>query len=309
MAPAEEDEHWRPEVDYDEDTPLDATDTNKEMEARFAARAKKVMARSDAHEKEKNKENLDQRKHFGPAKPKPRAFVDPQDRAERVTWDASQTSTRERHDDRTKKRRPQPRVEVEEMSDPSQDESFQHNNNPGDISTRRKIAPTAIRRLPPSPPPAKEPTSGHPRDAHLSPSPDSSDSESEADSIERQPRQEVDRHNRSSLADPPSRSQARIAEEQRRINRIAKNKVRAQGLPKVQTRRPWSEEETSVLIEYIMEHGTSYAYIKQLDEDDQNILEGRDQVALKDKARNIKTDYLKYVYHLALHSASAYGTL
>jgi len=42
-----------------------------------------------------------------------------------------------------------------------------------------------------------------------------------------------------------------------------------------------------------MEHGTSYAFIKRLDEKDQNVLERRDQVVLKDKVRNIKTDYLK----------------
>jgi hypothetical protein len=61
-----------------------------------------------------------------------------------------------------------------------------------------------------------------------------------------------------------------------------------------QIRRAWTEKETDHLIALIEEHGTSWAYLKKIDaESGKNFLVGRDQVALKDKARNMKFDYLK----------------
>ena len=60
---------------------------------------------------------------------------------------------------------------------------------------------------------------------------------------------------------------------------------------KVQTRKAWTDGETETLIDLIEAHGTSWKLIKEMDKD--SILEYRDQVALKDKARNIKFDFLK----------------
>ena len=62
-----------------------------------------------------------------------------------------------------------------------------------------------------------------------------------------------------------------------------------------QTRQPWSTEEIDALTNSIRNHGVSYARIKALDMKSDNKLVKRDQVALKDKARNMKMDYLKYV--------------
>lgn len=291
----EVEDDWRPQLaDEGEDDPFHAAEAKRTNIAKLALEARKFMAISNAHEKEKNKENLDQRKETASGRPKARAFIDRQESAERVTWDDSQPSNRQRSHSQKRKGRAQPPVEEEEMSDPSEDESFQQNNRPLDVRERRNIAPTAQRR---TNAPARKPSLRPAQPVRLSPPPDneSEDTAQEDDDIQRQIRQEVERHNRGTPAQsqPLSRSQAQIAEQTKRINRLAKDQVRARAPTKVQTRRPWSEEETSTLIEYIMEHGTSYAFIKNLDESDQNVLEGRDQIALKDKARNIKTDYLK----------------
>jgi hypothetical protein len=65
-----------------------------------------------------------------------------------------------------------------------------------------------------------------------------------------------------------------------------------------QTRIPWSKEETSYLHEKIEELGISWAKIKAHDEENEKRLWRRDQVALKDKARNMLLDYLKYALPL-----------
>lgn len=292
---SEEEDDWRtPWADEGEDDPFHAAEAKKANVAKLALEARRFMAISNAHEKEKNKENLDQRKETASGRPKTRSFIDRQKSAERVTWDDSQQSNQQRSNSQKGKRRAQPPVEEEEVSDPSEDESFQQNNRPLDVRKQPTIVPTAQRR---TNAPARKLSLRPAQPVRLSPPSDDEgeDTSQEDDDIPGQIRQGVERHNRGTPAQsqPPSRSQAQIAEQTKRINRLAKNQVRARAPTKVQTRRPWSEEETSTLIEYIMEHGTSYAFIKNLDESDQKVLEGRDQIALKDKARNIKTDYLK----------------
>ena len=62
---------------------------------------------------------------------------------------------------------------------------------------------------------------------------------------------------------------------------------------KVQVRRAWTDKETGLLLDLIEEHGTSWRLLKQIDLENGHILKDRDQVALKDKARNMKLDFLK----------------
>ncbi|KFY66779.1 hypothetical protein V497_00726 [Pseudogymnoascus sp. VKM F-4516 (FW-969)] len=74
--------------------------------------------------------------------------------------------------------------------------------------------------------------------------------------------------------------------------------VRAQGAVHTGARKPtqrrtkWSEEETDGLIELIEQHGTSWSDLHRRGHEMGILHESRDQVALKDKARNIKVDYL-----------------
>jgi hypothetical protein len=83
-----------------------------------------------------------------------------------------------------------------------------------------------------------------------------------------------------------------------------KAEAKADSGRKVQERKKWSMEETSSLIAYIEEFGTSWAQIQKEDLNRGGILKVRDQVALKDKARNLKFEYLKAGHPLPSNFAS-----
>ena len=86
--------------------------------------------------------------------------------------------------------------------------------------------------------------------------------------------------------DPPRASQVHsIANE-------AAKRMTATQFKAPQSRKPWTEEETDQLMDLIGNYGTSWSTLKDHDGID-GILKGRDQVALKDKARNMKFDFLK----------------
>lgn len=100
---------------------------------------------------------------------------------------------------------------------------------------------------------------------------------------------------------PPERVQLenyKMAKELARINTAARAKK------KTQTRKAWTDPETETLINLISEHGTSWKLLKQKDLGE--VLVDRDQTALKDKARNIKFDYLKWVHLFSYSSSSCY---
>ncbi|KAI9655056.1 MAG: hypothetical protein M1831_005016 [Alyxoria varia] len=67
-----------------------------------------------------------------------------------------------------------------------------------------------------------------------------------------------------------------------------------------QNRTPWTQDETDALIAAIGKLGPRYSKIKREDEEDGgfHLLINRNQVNLKDKARNMKFDYLKSGYEL-----------
>ena len=75
-----------------------------------------------------------------------------------------------------------------------------------------------------------------------------------------------------------------------------------------QVRKPWSAHETEKLLDLIQDLGPKWARIKEKDakndvgEGGEGVLDSRDQVALKDKARNMKLDYLKYITQSFLRS-------
>lgn len=71
--------------------------------------------------------------------------------------------------------------------------------------------------------------------------------------------------------------------------------ITAQQPKRVQSRKAWTEEETERLINLIEEHGTSWKLLKEKDKNKGSVLKHRDQVGLKDKARNMKVDFLKWV--------------
>lgn len=83
-------------------------------------------------------------------------------------------------------------------------------------------------------------------------------------------------------------------DEYQRVRESAKQRVAVVTKPP-QSRNPWTSLETDMLHYLITEHGTSWKHLKDEDRKQGHVLEARDQVALKDKARNMKMDYLKYV--------------
>lgn len=91
--------------------------------------------------------------------------------------------------------------------------------------------------------------------------------------------------------DQPRLSQV---EEYMAANAAAKER-KALKIKPLQVRKAWTKEEIGRLLELIEEYGTSWKLLKDEDFTAGDILGCRDQVALKDKARNMKMDYLKYV--------------
>ena len=94
--------------------------------------------------------------------------------------------------------------------------------------------------------------------------------------------------------EPPPPTQADV---HREANEAARERVAMQP-KKVQTRTPWSAEETSVFIDLVNEYGPKYALLQKMDKN--SVLHHRDQVALKDKAQNVKMDFLKYACDLGI---------
>lgn len=58
-----------------------------------------------------------------------------------------------------------------------------------------------------------------------------------------------------------------------------------------QTRNFWSDKETDTLLKLIKKHRINFSKFKENDDD--NMLELIDQMSLRDKAKNMKIDYVK----------------
>ena len=78
----------------------------------------------------------------------------------------------------------------------------------------------------------------------------------------------------------------------RAVNALAKDYARL-AAPRTQARVRWTAAEEDALLAYIRAAGCSWARIKRLDAGGDRALDARDQVALKDKARNMKFDFLR----------------
>lgn len=91
----------------------------------------------------------------------------------------------------------------------------------------------------------------------------------------------------------PRKSDSQVA----RVNRLAKDVARdrytrnsAPSAPKRQIRATWGSDESDLLVKMVGEVGCRWATIRDMREP---LFRGRTDVQLKDKARNIKFDYLK----------------
>lgn len=274
VLPSETEDTWRPFID-DEESPVVGIEQNLESDA--VAKARQVIEQKNRYEAESYKENLTGSPNplrASEHQPPPEKltsnteklhFLDRQLNATRVSPLESQEPNKPNHGRYLQEIGPSASEAHEEADGSSLDDGFEHdtrNSNNGlqsdNKSTRKRFAtgPAATSRQPPK----------------------------------------KGRHNQTHDDDVAEDIGAAGAwQENARPNYIKVNagakRSTAKQTKKVQIRKAWTERETETLIDLIEEHGTSWTLLKESDTD--GVLKFRDQVALKDKARNMKLDFLK----------------
>ena len=225
------------------------------LEIEEEVRRDHVLAMRDHAEAESNKENIVETQTNLQAPSGQRRLIDRQENATRVAFDSQDTDSNQNAS----------------PADLDDEDDFQEQQPPVGSSSRRSLK-SSNKRTATEPPRSQGPS---PKKVRIHAA-----NGARAQSIAQ------DRH--------PSRPPASQIQEYLAANAAAKERKAWQVKPP-QVRKGWTEEETERLLELIEEHGTSWALLKSEDFVAGNILESRDQVALKDKARNLKLDYLKYV--------------
>ncbi|KAL8686772.1 MAG: hypothetical protein Q9218_006877 [Villophora microphyllina] len=225
-----------------------------------------IIQTQEAIEDKTNKENL----KLQPQPTKKRQFLDHQENAERVPWEDTQdTAPASTAGQSVVEATQNPRSDG--PSSPSEDGGFQQDTRP--IAQRRRPVPSATKRRPL----AELPLQKRPRVVPPSQGTTETDELSNA----------VARHND---VNAPPLSQV---ETYQLTNRNAKLLVAKQPKPP-RSRTFWSEDEVERLLDLIQEFGTSWSLLEKLDTEypDGARLAGRNQYAIKDKAMNMKVDYL-----------------
>lgn len=294
----------QPQVPVDDILQLEAQ--SEESERDDGAAASQIMELQAQSEADANKENLAQgliytsdqvplrnaeQQPIGTRKPR---LTDRQHGALRIPFD-SQGSTQTGISISHAKRDSEIQLsdgedEEEQMCSVSQDTGFEQDTRPHNVNARRSFTILNQRSV------------AEPR-AALSRAQKRAASSKETQSSKKRPRrserpiqQEDDEEDdiREAVAQQnhnnvPTQSQI---QNYKRVNSSAKTRM-AERPKKVQFRRAWTDLETETLLNMIEEHGTSWGSLKKIDDKNGKILESRDQVALKDKARNMKLDFLK----------------
>lgn len=281
----------QPQTDWQhQDFEEDSIDSSTGSRDEVYVMARRVEERKLQLEADNNKENLaelpgpSRKPEYQPYRSrsaqgeKRKYFIDPQPNAERLRFDDSQDSQqhaqlrrkRQREDPEAVVGNGENRVDTIEVSE---DEGFQQDRRAigaasKTIRTRapnREVGePVAHQLLP-------KKTRSTPRHENLD-----------------EPGDAVTRYDQGQTPEPSQ------FENYKKANEMAKRSVAVQA-KKVQIRKAWTDEETETLISLIGDHGISWKLLKEQDNANGSILENRDQVALKDKARNMKFDYLKSV--------------
>lgn len=235
------------------------------------ARSQRIVAMGEAREAAANKENIadtanipGQTSPGGTQRPvlAPKmSIMDAQPNAQRVTFDSQFQDMPE--SSRGTKRSFGETMDAEgDDIEPSQDQGFQHDNRTFDVATRRQQKPPQRRtkkaRI------AQTQATQVANEDFPPPEPGTQDNSVPGSTFEGY----------------------------RQIKERAQE-FQASQPKKVQVRKAWTDEETGLLLDLIEEHGTSWRLLKQIDLENNYLLKDRDQVALKDKARNMKLDFLK----------------
>ncbi|KAL8776213.1 MAG: hypothetical protein Q9194_003297 [Teloschistes cf. exilis] len=241
----------------DDDDNAIVSDTNRYT--RPPKVAGNVTHQQKAEEVETNKDTPSKKRHF--IDPQENAvhlsFSDTQDTAPATTSNVKATQTQSSAEESV-----------------SEDGGFQSDKRSVADRTRRSVPSTKTSRKGPA-------KSSRARRVQATPPSQDIAELDELDSV-------LARHNDTNV---PTMSQIEVYKQ---ANENARRAVR--NLPKKpRTRTFWSEDETARLLELIEESGTKWAHLLELDEDHEDgaKLQSRDSGALKDKANNMKMDYLR----------------
>jgi hypothetical protein len=226
-------------------------------------------------------------------------FVDPQPNAERVVWSPSQQSdsTEAEHEATRGGKRKHRATEVE-GDDEDDDEAFVHDPRPIDPS-RRIHAARPVGQSRHTVPLTQSSRQSPPRNLNT----EESEEAQVAAAVrrhEKRRRLEQEQEREEELQDKALQASARAADEHpsstpyleisetAKARKVTNTRRVVQAAPR--GRQPWTLEETELLIDLIGKRGCTWSAI--LKEGVHVFSDVRDQVSLKDKARNIKVDYL-----------------
>lgn len=221
---------------------------------------------------EQNKENLPQNELAFVSPQKKRSFIARQPNAQKVSFESQRSPQPGPSASRSKRARPDAEYEVEEdqESDVSQDDGFQTQvdlprvSKPNQAAGIKRPSSAAASSRPPK---RTRLTQGRERSVTLDPELQAAVNEANG----QPPLSQIQIYN-------AARAQSKIAT----AHHVQK---------RVQRRTPWTDEETETLQDLIGTYGVSWSLLKSMDVG--KVLTERDQVALKDKARNMYIDYLK----------------
>lgn len=305
-APVNMADGFQLQVHNDDDPLFKAQSPESERDDR--ATATEIMTSQAQIEADANKENLQQGLKYSsdhvlqqnpeqqPIETRKPRLIDRQRGAVRIAFDSQVptqsgfSNSREKNDNGIQLSDGED--EQERMSSVSRDVSFQQDLRPIDVSSKRSFTHLNQRSV-------AEPGAALPRAQKRAGSPKETQNPKKSLRRSERPIQQEDdeeddigeavaQQNYNSV--PP---QSQI-QNYKRVNSSAKTRM-AERPKKVQSRKAWTDLETETLLNLIEEHGTSWGSLKKIDGKNGN-LAYRDQVALKDKARNMKLDFLKYVH-------------
>ena len=243
--------------------------------------SQRVVQLGDEREAAANKENIaDTATMQGPSSPEssqrqilgPRklGIMDAQPNAQRVAFDSQAFQEMATSSAGAKRGFTTMDAEGDDVDEPSQDQGFQEDARTFDAASRSAQKPATTSRTP----------QRRTKKARISQAAQALD-EATQDDVQPGPVTQNDN-------EPPSSTLGAYQRSKSKAQEFAASQPK-----KVQTRKAWTDDETGLLLDLIEEHGTSWRLLKQIDFDNLHILRDRDQVALKDKARNMKLDFLK----------------
>jgi hypothetical protein len=297
----------RAELDAPHDSPLQKLLRDKSIDKSFVAKVYTTVERQD---RQSNKENID-------TTSKPKAFIEPQNGAKKVDWNDEFGE-----DSGENSRNTAPRVKRRRgctEGDYDEEDDFEETASAAADKRRRELRDKTGRSGA-----SQRPSSRHPRSEVLQSVHSDGGSNDDVDDDSRGEQRARDRQpgtsptnsssvrtSRRSPSSHPARNLPRsgqnthisptfsapvsTGEHLERVREQARQRVVTIKPRRVQSRSSYNEYEEERLINLIEEYGISYCLIKQMDEhhEDGPLLGERNQVQLKDKAQELKFQFLK----------------